>query len=240
KVLTRFVPQGLSLPSADYPVVQALPAGFIRRTRNRGFEGITLSTDEKTVFAALQSPLQNTGNIFFNTRILAFDTKKEKTSGEWAYVFDNIVNFTAGSDHPESTQSLMKISAVAAIDEHNLLVLERTDFVAKIYRVDTRQATDILGSVYDNVNPSPSLESFNAADFASHSIAPLPKQLVVNLKSISSIPDKIQGMTIIDKNAIAISNDNDFQIGVFDADCNNRSTGNPSKVLVIGLQQSLW
>src|SRR5262249_12872889 len=55
-ILKRYIPVGLDLPNAGYPVSQVLPAAYIRRTRNRGFEGIALSPDDKTLFAALQSP----------------------------------------------------------------------------------------------------------------------------------------------------------------------------------------
>ena len=48
----------------------------------------------------------------------------------------------------------MKISALAALDAHPPLVLEHTDFKAKIFRVDLRSATNILGSVWDDVTRS--------------------------------------------------------------------------------------
>ena len=59
KVVKRFVPQGLELPGADYPIVEALPAVYGKRKINRGFEGLALSPDEKTLFLVLQSPLLN-------------------------------------------------------------------------------------------------------------------------------------------------------------------------------------
>lgn len=237
-VVKRFVPAGVSLPSANYPTSQALPAAFRLRTRNRGFEGIALSPDDKTVFATLQSPLQTTGNNFFNTRILAFNTKKEDPSGEWVYKFDDINVFTAGSGNVETTQSLMKISGVAAIDEHNLLILERTDFVAKVYRVDTRQATDILGGNFDSAGASPTLESIS--DLAAAGITALPKQLVINLESIPGMPDKIEGLAILDKNTIAVANDNDFAIGTYDSSCNSINSSTKSHLVVIRLEQPLW
>ena len=40
KVLARYVPKGLSLTGADYPVIEALPSIFLTRKGNRGFEGL--------------------------------------------------------------------------------------------------------------------------------------------------------------------------------------------------------
>jgi hypothetical protein len=74
KVLKRYVPEGLDLQGSDYPVVKPLPAIYGKRKINRGFEGIALSTDEKTLYILLQSPLLNpdrkTGDLSRNTRVL--------------------------------------------------------------------------------------------------------------------------------------------------------------------------
>jgi sugar lactone lactonase YvrE len=59
KVVERFVPKGLDLTGADYPVTEALPAIYAMRKGNRGFEGIALAPDGKTVYVVLQSPLSN-------------------------------------------------------------------------------------------------------------------------------------------------------------------------------------
>ena len=40
KVLARYVPKGLSLTGADYPVIEVLPSIFPTRKGNRGFEGL--------------------------------------------------------------------------------------------------------------------------------------------------------------------------------------------------------
>ena len=50
KILKRYIPEQLDLPGTDYPVVQVLPAIYGRRKINRGFEGLALSADEKTLY----------------------------------------------------------------------------------------------------------------------------------------------------------------------------------------------
>ena len=56
KVLTRYVPEGLKLTGADYPVVEALPGVLLHRKTNRGFEGLAQLPGGDLVMA-VQSPL---------------------------------------------------------------------------------------------------------------------------------------------------------------------------------------
>jgi hypothetical protein len=52
------------------------------------------------------------------------------------------------------------------------------------------------------------------------------------------MPQKIEGFTVLDGNTIAISNDNDFQVGP--PTCGvNASTGVTSKVIFIHLDQPI-
>jgi hypothetical protein len=59
KVLKRYVPKGVKLNGADYPVAEVLPTIYGKRKINRGFEGLALSSDEKTLYTVLQSSLLN-------------------------------------------------------------------------------------------------------------------------------------------------------------------------------------
>jgi len=77
KVIKRYIPEGLNLEGTDYPVAKVFPSIYGKRKINRGFEGIALSVDEKTLYMVLQSPLLNpdrkTGDASRNTRVLVFD-----------------------------------------------------------------------------------------------------------------------------------------------------------------------
>lgn len=88
-VLRRFVLEGSLIQSADYPVVASLPSIFNRRTPNRGFEGLTLSPDGRTLYLAIQSPLSNpdakTATQSRVVRILAFDIATSRFTAEHAY-----------------------------------------------------------------------------------------------------------------------------------------------------------
>ncbi len=264
KVIKRFFPPGLlgffTSPVTDYSTddsALSIPGLYgQKRKLNRGFEGITLSSDEETIYIALQSPLRNpnnaTGDASRNTRILAFDLASETVVGKYVYRFQ----FTGPTNNDDEfdVPSLpgntgrarpqdMKVSALAALDEHRLLVLERTDFKAKIYRVDLRKATNILGTVWDDVATAPSLEAVNAdGALEAAGVTPLPKEFILTLDSTQGFPQKIEGITVLDGKTIAIANDNDFGVGTF-ADPTGTSTlensGLVSQIIVISLDQPL-
>jgi hypothetical protein len=236
QVLRRFVPQGVALPEADYEVVPSLPAIYARRKGNRGFEGLAISRDERTVYAALQSPLSNptraTGEASRQTRILAVDTSNGNPVAEWVYRFDPATDFGARAIPDD-----MKISGLVWINATTLLVLERTDDVAKLYLVDTGRATNILGTKWDDPATTPSLEAL--ADPASEGVAVLPKRLLVDLSLFPEMPGKIEGVAVIDATTIAVANDNDFDIGTFDAAGMHQGAGAKSRILILRLPTPL-
>jgi hypothetical protein len=238
KVVKRYIPSGLKLSGTDYPLVDTLPAIFTKRKINRGFEGLALSKDEKTLNIVLQSPLSNpnaaTGDPARNTRILAFDIATEKLTAEYLYRFEVASGFVP---NPKIAPADMKISALVALNPTTLLVDERTDDVAKLYLVDLSKATNILGSKWDDLATSPSLEAL--ADPAEGGITALPKALALDLGAFKNIPQKIEGVAVLDANTLAISNDNDSDIGNFDAAGNNVGTGVKSHILVFTLAKPL-
>ncbi|MEV0910002.1 esterase-like activity of phytase family protein [Streptomyces hokutonensis] len=218
KVLTRYVPKGLRLTGADYPVVEALPAVLLHRKINRGFEGLAQLPGGDLVMA-LQSPLSlpdgDAGNASLNTRLLRFSTKKKAVTAEYAYRFDpvNVV------DPSEDDTSELKISSVVAVGDDRLLVEERTDKAARLQLVWLERKSNILGGRYDDDTTSPSLEQLD--DPAAAGVPVLAKKLVVDLGTVSGVPQKIEGIARVDDDTLALINDNDFGMtdgaGAFDA-----------------------
>lgn len=240
KVVKRYIPEGLKLEGADYPVAHALPAIYGKRKINRGFEGLALSADEKTIYVALQSPLLNpdpkTGNASRNTRVLIFDIAGEKVTAEYVYRFDASKEF---DPNPKNTPDEMKLSGVIAVNPTTLLILERTDLIAKLYSVDITQATNILGSKWNDAKTAPTLEAL--ADPSSAEVRVLPKSLVIELNSLAGLPEKIEGIALLDQKTLAVVNDNDFdsEESKYDSEGNNLGKGKKTQLLVISLDKPL-
>lgn len=240
KVVKRYVPEDLKLEGTDYPVAQALPAIYGKRKINRGFEGLALSTDEKTLYVVLQSPLLNpdpkTGNASRNTRVLLFDIAGEKVTAEYVYRFDVSKEF---DPNPKNTPAEMKLSGVIALNPTTLLILERTDMIAKLYSVDITQATNILSSKWNDAKTTPSLEALT--DPSSAEVRVLPKSLVIELNSLAGMPEKIEGIALLDQKTLAVVNDNDFdsEENKYDSAGNNLGKGKKTHLLVISLEKPL-
>lgn len=219
KVIRRFVPAGLDTTGTAYPVSATLPAILAKRKINRGFEGLGLTPDGRTLYAIVQSPLSNpdkaTGEASRQTRIITIDTASEQVTGEYVYRFE-VVNTL---DSQTTTQDDMKSSALVVVDPKTLLVEERTDRVARLYRVDLTGAQNILGGKYDDLTTTPSLEALT--DPSPPDVTILPKTLLVDLAAISGVPGKVEGVALVNCTTIAIANGNDFNIGTFDSNGNN-------------------
>lgn len=237
KVIKRWIPEGIALAGTDYPVAATLPAIYGKRKINRGFEGGGLSPDGKFLAIVLQSPLLNpdaaTGNASRNTRVLLFDPQAERAIAEYAYRFEAAATFDPKAPKPDE----MKLSSVVVLNATTLLIEERTDNVARLYRCDFSAATNLLGTKWDDAATAPALEATDNLPGAG--VTPLSKVLAVDLAAIAGMPGKIEGVAVLDRNTIAIANDNDFDIGTFDQSGNNQGAGVKSQLLIIRLAQSL-
>ncbi|MGQ7754088.1 esterase-like activity of phytase family protein [Streptomyces sp. WC2508] len=207
RVLTRYVPEGLGLTGADYPVVESLPGVLLHRKINRGFEGLALLPGGDLVLA-VQSPLslpdQDAGEASRNVRLLRFSTKKRTVTAEYAYRFDAVDVVDPGEDDT----SELKISSVVALGRHELLVEERTDKAARLHRVTLPHGSGILGSAWDDPTTSPSYEELT--DPSASGVPVLRKSLVVDLGKVAGVPGKIEGVAVTGRNTLALINDNDF------------------------------
>jgi hypothetical protein len=234
RVIDRFVPEDSPLGSTlattpNYRVKKYLPKILNFRRQNRGFEGISITPDEKTLFLAMQSPLEYPtralGRASRVIRILRFDIGSERVTGEFVYQFDEVCAFLGQPAGCTVAPDEMKISSLTAINATAFLVDERTDTAAKVYRVDVSNATNILGGVWDTVAAAPvaatpALETL--ASPASQGITTLAKTLVVDLSTFG-LPNKIEGMALVRPGVLVVANDNDF--GLVDAatfDANRR------------------
>ncbi|MDL4818332.1 esterase-like activity of phytase family protein [Actinomadura opuntiae] len=229
RVVERYVPQGWA-GRPGYPVKAVLPSILNKRTENRGFEGLTVSPDGKSLYVAVQSPLSNPDKGAYKksriARVFRFDLRKGRMAGEYAYRFEDVCSFDPSEC---GDQKEMKISALTALNDHELLVDERTDNVARLYRVDLRGATDLLGTRWDAAATAPSLEQSDSG------LAPLPKTPAVDLGTVAGLPGKIEGVALADRRTLAVINDNDFGLGAFGPDGRLVDSGVPTRLTYLPL-----
>ncbi|MGV9940515.1 esterase-like activity of phytase family protein [Streptomyces sp. NPDC003401] len=236
RVLTRYVPEGLNLTGAGYPVVEALPGVLLHRKVNRGFEGLAQLPGGDLVLA-VQSPLslpdKDAGEASRTVRLLRFSPKEKAVTAEYAYRFDPVAVVDPGEDDT----SELKISSVVAVGGDRLLVEERTDRAARLHLVRLDRGADILGGRWDDEAASPSLEQL--ADPAAAGVPVLSKRLVVDLGTVAGVPGKIEGVALVNHDTLALINDNDFGMtdgaGAFDARGRLVDSGIETKVTYVRL-----
>ncbi|MEU2560762.1 esterase-like activity of phytase family protein [Streptomyces longispororuber] len=207
KVLKRYVPRGLKLHGADYPVVEALPGVLLHRKVNRGFEGLAQLPGGDLVMA-VQSPLslpdEEAGERSRTVRLLRFSPSRQAVTAEYAYRFDPVGVVDPGEDDT----SELKTSSVVAVGRDRLLVQERTDKAARLHLVHLDRRANILGKRWDDVATRPSLEELD--DPGASGVPVLRKRLVVDLGRLKGVPGKIEGVARVDRRTLALINDNDF------------------------------
>ena len=129
------------------------------RRPNRGMEGLSITPDGRRLFAMLQSPnIQDGGanNLSQNTRLLVYDIEagspnQNKVIGHYVYQLTLLGSTTTNRHTP--------VSAVFALNDHQMLVLERDGIGlggtpgAPIYKqvvlADLTGATSLTGTGYD-------------------------------------------------------------------------------------------
>lgn len=240
RVMARYVPEGLRLEGAGYPVVEALPGILLNRKINRGFEGLALLPNGDLVLA-VQSPLslpdEDAGESSRNVRLLRFSTRKQAVTAEYAYRFDPVEVVDPGEDDT----SELKISSLVALGPHTLLVEERTDKAARLHRVTLPHGSGILGSAWDDPAASPSYEELT--DPSAAGVPVLRKSLVVDLGKVQGVPGKIEGVAVTGRDTLALINDNDFGMtdgaGAFDADGRLIDSGIETSVTLLKLPRPL-
>lgn len=233
------MPKGAGISGARYPTVETLPAIWAKRRSNRGLESLAISRDGSRVYSVLQSPLENpdsaTGRASRIYRMIVVDTATGGPTAEYAVVAE------AGSSFGGARQSDMKVSALARVSATSFLLLERTDPIARVYLVDVAGATDLLATKWDDPSTSPSLEAIKPEDLAANAVVPAAKSLVVDLNEVvgKTLPQKTEGLAIVDPWTIVVGNDNDYDLQSLDADCNITHGSVPSELLFVRLPKPI-
>jgi hypothetical protein len=191
-------------------------------------EGLTITPDGKTLVGLMQSPLYNPSSAAATNstvlRILTFEIATGATK-QYVYLMED--------------PSLTGCSEIAAITNTTFLALERDgDYggnpakpakFKRVYKFDLAGATDISdsfnsdgGKLYNGMTVD---QLKDKAGLTAAGIVPVSKTLVFDLiTDISPVypHDKAEGIALIGRNRLAISNDDDF--GVLDDGKNGFTT----------------
>ncbi len=203
KIIERLVPKGLEgdLAKANYTVKGDLPAIIAKRHENRGIEAIAISSDEKYLYFALQSPLDNPNyKETRNVRLYKMEIANHSNIKEYLYVEDTPDTFQKDNKKKIRKQKDVKISEMVALGNDVLLVLERISATTKLYKIDLNGASTVPEE------KSPHLETDASG------VTPLTKTLLFTTDSAEGFPSKIEGVANLDGKHFLLINDNDFGI----------------------------
>jgi hypothetical protein len=162
---------------------------------NRGFEGLAISPDGRTLYAMLQSAmLDEGGGDGTINRIVSFDTRTAQPLAQFAYKME-------GSSQGRG------ISALVALNNHEFLVLERNNRGLgvdanlaspnkKIFRIDTAGASDVSAINVATASPA----SFKTVTKQTIPWLDLALPSTLNHPSLAALggvsPEKWEGLTI--------------------------------------------
>lgn len=204
KILQKWGPE----PQAgEQSVAGGLPGVLAWRQANRGFEGLALLPSGK-VIAAVQSTLNIHGKTAKTApivRLVELDPATGKT---------RMLAYPLEAGFYKKAKDA-KIGDLVAVDEHTLLIVEQGKDKAKkmhnrIYKLSLQGATDLTGVQVDGKEPEfASLAALKAAG-----VVPVQKELLLDLRELGWQPEKAEGLTLIDAQTLAVSNDNDFGLDV--------------------------
>jgi len=181
---------------------------------NHGFEGLSLTPDGGTLFVATESALLQDGPISsLNNgslaRLLRFDVADGQVVGEYLYPVEPVPDVP----EPATAYASTGVSEIMALDEHTVLVVERSFSAGvgnrvRLYLVDLESAPDIRGIA--SVRGVADAESLL-----------VPKKLLADLHDLGVDPDNIEGLalgpTLDDgRRLLVMVSDNNFQPSVQD------------------------
>jgi len=211
KLIERYVPKGANA-SGVVTGVEALPSIYAQRRNNRGFEGVAYQNGK--VYAFIQSAIDNpdvandsNSRNSLNLRILEFDPTTKTTTAEYLYRIESL-----NSD---------KIGDAVSLGNGKFLVVERDDksgagAFKKVYQIDLNGATNLSKADLTKLPAGKTIETATLDELTAAGIKPVSKQLYVDLIAAGYDPgvdSKVEGLTLVDNNTIAVINDNDFGIG---------------------------
>jgi alkaline phosphatase len=221
RVKVRLVPAGVSLPQAGYPVRAVLPSVLAMRRQNKGLEGLAVSPDGKTAWMVLQTPLgdETTYGKSRANRVIRLDGLDDPMSATVGGHF--LVLHTDASVYANTKQPKVYYNSATWLGDTKLLLLERGDQRLKLFVADFAQATNLVGQpALGESSLTPEVPK--PAGYQTLGITPAATTEVFDSDDVPGfikqppggavIPDKLEGVAVINPTTVAITNDNDFAV----------------------------
>jgi predicted extracellular nuclease len=179
---------------------------------NLGFEGLAISPEGNRLFVVAENALLQDGPVAdlghgSPTRILVIDRATGLSVAEYLYPVDPVPD----EPQPASAFRTNGVSEILAIDDHRLLVVERSFSAGvgnkvRLYMVDLENAMDVSGTT-------------GFADAEDIDAVLVSKTLVADLHQLGVRPDNIEGIAIgptLDdgRRLLVMISDNNFQPSV--------------------------
>ena len=217
ELLERLVPEDVQLENAGCPVRACLPAIATQRHLNRGFEAVAVSPSEHRLFVAFQSPLAHPSvehhKAARHVRIWTLDPSGAVTD-QYLYRLDDPASFRRDNEDGKVERGDLKVCEIIAVDEYQLLVLERASKTSKIYRV--RLSDELkLPEEHLQAGTRPTIEELSASGAE---LPELGKELLFTSDEWPQVAADLEGMTLLDPRSILLVSDNDFG-------CEGKQTG---------------
>ena len=215
-LLDRFVPEGTvalandTNPEAHFEQgtfgTETLPADYLNRRTNRGFEGMAFDPDSGILYAFIQTPLSNptreVGDASSVIRLLGIDPTNGHPVSEYVYLLQK----------PDIGNTVDKIGDAVYSGDGKFFVLERDSSLEPtsqkfVFELDLTGATNVLEMDFGEET----LEQQTAEDLVALGITQVNKIKITNLPSIGYLPsDKPEGLVYLPDDRLAVLNDNDF------------------------------
>jgi hypothetical protein len=212
RVLGRFVPADAPAEGARYPVHPLLPAIAARRQLNRGFEAISVSEDQLSLFVAFQSPLAHPDEAAHakarHVRLWRLDVAAMEVAAQYLYPLDPPDTFLRDRARGPLHWSDLKVSELICLPDDSHLVLERGSHTTKIYRVRLSDALALQAEELD-LATRPTIEERSAAG---EPLPALTKQLLFSSDHTRELSPDLEGMVVLSPTELLLVNDNDFGV----------------------------
>ncbi|KRF08067.1 copper amine oxidase [Paenibacillus sp. Soil766] len=216
-IIERIVPKGWSSQTSAslVPSRETLPEVYNKLRQNRGAEAVGITPDGKYMFMAMQNALRSPDKTMDNSRqvrIIKFDLATLNPVAEFVYVLEDAKQFK------DLTQADIVISDMVVVNENTLLIDERDKFsgdkaqLKRIYAIDLSTATNIIGKYDTSAAAGKTIEQMTVADLKANGVLPTTKRTILDAVQFKFPYEKIEGVSLINGDTLAITNDNDFGI----------------------------